>query len=380
MTGRRDDRKTGRPSAFRHPVIPSSRQQARSALVPSVPIFALMHETKDITIIGGGPTGLFALFYAGMRGATAQIVDALPELGGQLAALYPEKFIFDVAGYPKVLAKDLVKALAEQAAQFQQPAHLGQRVTGLEERNGLFVLHTDKGEFTSRAILIAAGIGAFSPRRLPQACTEPWYGKGIYDVVSDPKVFAGQRVVIIGGGDSAFDWATQLNGVATHVSLVHRSDRFRAHGATVSQFDADVRAGRASMYTFHEIGDVLCRDEGERFTHIILRDVKAKTTTEIEADVVLPMLGFVSDIGPIAEWGLTLQKDEIVVNQLMETGRAGIWGAGDVTTYPGKLKLIACGFGEAATAVNQAVHWIYPEKKVAPGHSSNMAIFGQKDD
>ena len=338
------------------------------------------HEIKDITIIGGGPAGLFALFYAGMRGATAQIVDALPELGGQLAALYPEKFIFDVAGYPKVLAKDLVRALADQAAQFQQPVHLGQRVTGLDERDGLFVLHAEKGDFLSRSILIAAGIGAFSPRRLPQACTVPWYGKGIFDVVTDPKVFKGQRVVIIGGGDSAFDWATQLSGIATHVSLVHRSDRFRAHGATVSQFDGDVKAGRASMFTFHEIGDVQCRAGSDQFTHIVLRDVKAKTTTDIEADVVLPMLGFVSDIGPIADWGLSLQKDEIVVNQLMETGRAGIWAAGDVTTYPGKLKLIACGFGEAATAVNQAVHWIYPEKKVAPGHSSNMAIFGQKDD
>ena len=268
------------------------------------------HEIKDITIIGGGPAGLFALFYAGMRGATAQIVDALPELGGQLAALYPEKFIFDVAGYPKVLAKDLVRSLADQAAQFRQPVHLGQRVTGLGERDGLFVLHTEKGEFRSRSILIAAGIGAFSPRRLPQACTEPWYGKGIYDVVTDPKEFAGQRVVIIGGGDSAFDWATQLSGIATHVSLVHRSDRFRAHGATVAQFDADVKAGRASMFTFHEIGDVQCRAEGDRFTHIVLRDVKAKTTTDIEADIVLPMLGFVSDIGPIADWGLSLQKDD----------------------------------------------------------------------
>jgi thioredoxin reductase len=338
------------------------------------------HEIKDITIIGGGPAGLFALFYAGMRGASAQIVDALPELGGQLAALYPEKFIFDVAGHPKVLAKDLVRSLAEQAAQFGEPAHLGQRVTGLEEHDGQFVLHTEKGSFPTKSIIVAAGIGAFSPRRLPQACAEPWYGKGIYDVVTDPEQFRGQRVVIIGGGDSAFDWATQLAGIATHVSLVHRSDRFRAHGATVSQFHADVEAGRASLFTFHEIADVIPRHDGERFSHIVLKDVKAKTTTQIEADVVLPMLGFVSDIGPIADWGLTLEKDEIVVNQLMETGRTGVWAAGDVTTYPGKLKLIACGFGEAATAVNQAVHWMYPAKKVAPGHSSNMAIFGQKDD
>ena len=343
-------------------------------------IRSMEHELKDITIIGGGPAGLFALFYAGMRGVSAQIVDALPELGGQLAALYPEKYIFDVAGCPKVLAKDLVRSLTEQAAQFHEPVHLGQRVTGLEEHDGMFVLRTDTGEFPSKSLVIAAGIGAFSPRRLPQACAEPWYGRGIYDVVTDPREFAGQRVVIIGGGDTAFDWATQLSGVATHVSLVHRSDRFRAHGATVSQFDADVKAGRASMFTFHEIGDVLCRADGDRFTHIVLRHVKAKTTTEIEADVVLPMLGFVSDLGTLLTWGMTVEKDEIVVNSMMETGRAGIWAAGDVTTYPGKLKLIAAGFSEAATAVNQAVHWMHPDKKVAPGHSSNMAIFGQKDD
>ena len=338
------------------------------------------HELKDITIIGGGPTGLFALFYAGMRGATAQIVDALPEAGGQLAALYPEKYIFDVAGFPKVLAKDLVRSLAEQASQFHQPMHLGQRVTGLEERDGHFLLRTETGGFPTKSIVIAAGIGAFSPRRLPQACAEPWYGKGIYDVVTDPIKFAGKRVVIIGGGDTAFDWATQLAGIATHVSLVHRSDRFRAHGATVSQFEADVTNGRASRFVFHEIADVLRAPGSDSFSHIVLRDVKAKTTTEILADVVLPMLGFVSDIGPIADWGLTFEKNEIVVNQLMETGRTGIWAAGDVTTYPGKLKLIACGFSEAAIAVNQAAHWMYPEKKVSPGHSSNMAIFGQKDD
>jgi thioredoxin reductase len=338
------------------------------------------HEIKDITIIGAGPAGLFALFYAGMRGASAQIVDALPEPGGQLAALYPEKFIFDVAGYPKVLARDLVRALREQAAQFAEPVHLGQAVKGLEERDGHFVLETSQGRYPTRSIVIAAGIGAFSPRRLPQACAEPWYQRGIYDVVTDPQQFRGQRVVIVGGGDSAFDWATQLGGIATHVSLVHRSDRFRAHGATVTQFEADVAAGRATMFTFHELADVICRSGDDRFSRLVLKQVKTKEHTEIDADAVLPMLGFVSDIGPIAEWGLTLQKDEIVVNQLMETGRPGIWAAGDVTTYGGKLKLIACGFSEAAIAVNQAVHWIYPEKKIAPGHSSNMAVFGQKDD
>jgi ferredoxin/flavodoxin---NADP+ reductase len=338
-------------------------------------------EIRDITIIGGGPTGIFALFYAGMRRATAQIVDALPELGGQLTALYPEKYIFDVAGFPKILAKDLVRSLADQAAQFGQPIHLGHRVIGLEEANGQFVLVTEKDRFPTRSIVIAAGIGAFSPRRLPQQCAQPWYGRGIYDVVTDPEAFRGQRVVIIGGGDSAFDWGVQLLDRAARVSIVHRSDRFRAHAATVGQFQDAVAAGRADLFTFHELLDIRCANDPEKFSHLELRDVKVKTNTRtIDADVVLPMLGFVSDRGVVTEWGMQIANDEIQVTSTMETGRPGIYAAGDVTTYPGKLKLIATGFAEAATAVNQAVHWVYPEKKVAPGHSSNMDIFGQTDD
>ncbi|HEY4132474.1 MAG TPA: NAD(P)/FAD-dependent oxidoreductase, partial [Gemmatimonadaceae bacterium] len=294
---------------------------------------------------------------------------------------YPEKYIFDVAGFPKVLAKDLVKSLAEQTAQFGQPVHLGQRIIGLEEVDGHFVLVTETDRFPTRSIVIAAGIGAFSPRRLPQPCAQPWYGRGIFDVVTDPEAFRGRRVVIIGGGDSAFDWGVQLLDRAARVSIVHRSDRFRAHGATVAQYQEAVDANRADLFTFHELHDVKCTDGPDAFSHIEIREVKVKTNTrEVEADVVLPMLGFVSDIGPLADWGLTLEKDEISVNSMMETGRAGLYAAGDITTYPGKLKLIATGFAEAATAVNQAVHWVYPEKKVNPGHSSNMEIFGQKDD
>jgi thioredoxin reductase len=340
----------------------------------------MSQDIRDITIIGAGPTGLFGLFYAGMRQVSAQIVDALPEAGGQLTALYPEKFIFDVAGFPQILAKDLVKALVEQTRRFDGKIQLAQRVTGLEKDGDHFVLVTETERFPTRTLVIAAGIGAFSPRRLPQACAEPWYGRGIHDVVTDPERFRGQRVVIIGGGDTAFDWGVQLLSRAAHVTVVHRSDRFRAHDATVAEYRAAVASGRAAMFTFHELQDIVCKVGPERFSHIVLRDVKTKTSREIEADVVLPMLGFVSDMGAIAEWGLQIEKDEIVVNTQMETGRAGIYAAGDVTTYPGKLKLIASGFSEAAIAVNQAVHWIYPDKKVAPGHSSNMAVFGQKDD
>ncbi len=336
------------------------------------------HEIRDLSIIGAGPVGLFALFYAGMRGATAQVIDALPEPGGQLAALYPEKFIFDVAGFPKVVAKDLVGQLIQQAGQFQQPIHCSQRVTGLEHADGVFTLVTETDRFRSRAVIIAAGIGAFSPRKLPQACAEPWYGRGIDAVVLKPQAYAGKQVVIIGGGDSAFDWAHQLQGIAKGITLVHRSDRFRAHQATVDQVMAAAAAGKASVRTFHELADVIAEDG--RIVALDLKDIKAKTTTRVPCDVVLPMLGFVSDMGALLEWGLHVEKDEIVVSQLMETGRAGIWACGDVNTYPGKLKLIATGFAEACTAVNQAVHWVYPDKKVNPGHSSNLAVFGQKDD
>jgi thioredoxin reductase len=338
----------------------------------------MLHEIRDITIIGAGPTGLFGLFYAGMRGASAQIVDALPEPGGQLTALYPEKYIFDVGGLPKILAKELVRSLVDQAGQFGAPVHCNQRVTALEEEGGHFTLVTETDRFPTRAVVVAAGIGAFEPRRLPQPAAEPWYGRGIYDRVSDPAAFAGLRVVIIGGGDSAFDWAHQLRGRAASVALVHRSDRYRAHAATVAAVHAAAAAGETALHPFHELSDVIA--ENGRIVALDLKDIKAKATRRIAADVVLPMLGFVSDIGPLAAWGLRVENDEVAVNSQMETGRAGVYAAGDITAYAGKLKLIATGFGEAATAVNQAVHHIYPEKKVNPGHSSNLAIFGQKDD
>jgi thioredoxin reductase len=359
----------------------SAQSSARSRVVHddvSGELSRMTTEIRDITIIGGGPTGLFAAFYAGMRGATARIVDALPQLGGQLAALYPEKYIFDVGGFPKVLAKDLVTALAEQMRQFQPDVQLGHTVTALENDGDHFVLVTDIGRFPTRSIVIAAGIGAFSPRRLPQACAQPWYGRGIYDVVTNPEDYRGKKVVIIGAGDTAFDWASQLIGRAAHVTVVHRSDRFRAHAATIKAVQTAADAGKADILTFHELADITCTLDS--FSAVVLKDIKQKSLRSVDADVVLPMLGFVSDLGALGEWGLTLVKDEIVVNSQMETGRPGIYAAGDVTAYPGKLKLIATGFAEAATAVNQAVHWIYPEKKVTPGHSSNMAIFGQKDD
>ena len=338
----------------------------------------MTHDIRDITIIGGGPTGLFAAFYAGMRGVGSRIVDALPELGGQLVALYPEKYIFDVAGFPKILSRELVSGLVQQMAQFAPAVHLNQRVVALEEDGETFTLVTETDRFPSRAILIAAGIGAFSPRRLPQASAAAWYERGIYDRVTDPEEFRGQRVLIIGGGDSAFDWMQQLLERASEITLMHRSDRFRAHAATVGAVQEACTAGRARVLTFHELVDVY--GNGEHVRGVTIRDIKGKTQHQLDVDAILPMLGFVSDIGPMAEWGLNLEKDEIAVTSTMESGRAGVWAAGDITTYPGKLKLIATGVAEACIAVNHAVHFINPTAKYEPGHSSNMAVFGQKDD
>ncbi len=346
----------------------------------------MIHDATDITIIGAGPTGLFAAFYAGMRGASARIIDALAEPGGQVTALYPEKYIFDVAGIPKILGKDLVRDLVQQTAQFQPVYRLGERVIALEEDGGQFVLVTaregsegeSEGErYPTRSILIAAGIGAFAPRRLPQRSAEPWYGRGIYDRVTDPEAFRGKNVLLIGGGDSAFDWAQQLVDRAASLTQIHRSDRFRAHAATVRDVGAAAESGQMRLLTFHELEEV--HGEDDCVVGATIKGTKTKASERVACDVILPMLGFVSDMSAMTDWGIALEKDEILVNSQMETGRPGIYAAGDVATYPGKLKLIATGFAEAAVAVNQAVHWIYPDKKVAPGHSSNMAIFGQSE-
>ena len=344
-------------------------------------------ELKDISIIGGGPTGLFAAFYAGMRGASARIIDALPALGGQLMALYPEKFIFDVAGFPKVLAKDLIRDMAAQGLQFGATTHLGEVVTGLRRVEGEvggangdgahFVLETDAGEYPSRTIVIAAGIGAFEARRLGIAGEDAFEEKGLYFKVLDPKQFTGARVLLVGGGDSAFDWAVNLQGVAKSIMLIHRRDGFRAHAATISQVQELCRQGQCDLRTFWEVKKIEGNGKVERVT---IFNSKTKEEETLELDAIIPLLGFHSDLGAIKEWGLDSEKADIKVNQLMETNVPGIYAAGDITAYPGKLKLIATGAAEACIAVNNAVHHINPKAKVNPGHSSNLAIFGQKDD
>ena len=332
---------------------------------------------RDLTILGAGPTGLFAAFYAGMRGASARLVDALDHVGGQVTALYPEKDIFDVGGFPRILGKDLVKALAQQGLQWGAPAHLAETVTGLrresvEDGREGFVLVTERAEYRSRALVIAAGLGAFSPRKLPVKGVERWEGKGVFDRVLDPTRFRGQRVIIVGGGDSAFDWVVNLIDIAQSVTLVHRRDGFRAHQATVDQVMAYAEAGRVQVRTFCECREIHGSDVVEAVT---IADTRAKTEERVAVDAIIPQLGFHTALGVIEEWGLDIEKGEIRVTSTMATNQPGIYAAGDVTTYDGKLKLIATGFAEAAVAVNYAVHHINPGKKVDPGHSSNMALF-----
>jgi len=338
-------------------------------------------ELKDITILGAGPTGLFAGFYAGMRGASFRIIDTLDQVGGQLTALYPEKYIFDVAGFPKILAKDLVRGMADQVAQWHPPLHLGEKVVGLRrtQENGAprLTVITEQEEYPSRTMIIAGGIGAFTPRKLPLKDVDRWHGKGLFDRVLDPKVFTGKRLLIVGGGDSAFDWAVNLQGVARRILMIHRRDGFRAHQATVDQVTALSAAGKMELRTFWELRSI---NGVERIESVTIVNNKSKEEETIAMDCVLPQLGFVSSLGVIAEWGLDIDKHDIRVSQTMETNLPAIYAAGDITAYPGKLKLIATGVAEACIAVNHAVHFINPQAKFEPGHSSNMAVFGQKED
>jgi thioredoxin reductase (NADPH) len=271
--------------------------------------------------------------------------------------------------------------MATQALQFGASTHLGEIVTGLRrvDDNGAshFVLETSEDDYPTRTIIIAAGIGAFEARKLGIEDEDRFEEKGLFFKVLDPKQFEGQRVLLVGGGDSAFDWAVNLQGIAKSIMLIHRRDGFRAHQATINQVQEYHRCGKCELRTFWEVKALHGNGKVERAT---LLNNKTKEEETIEVDAVIPLLGFHSDLGAIKEWGLDTEKADIKVDQVMSTNVPGIYAAGDITSYPGKLKLIATGASEACIAVNNAVHRINPKAKVNPGHSSNLAIFGQKDD
>lgn len=324
----------------------------------------------DITIIGGGPVGLFASFYSGIRNMSTKIIDSLPQLGGQLAELYPEKYIFDVAGFPKVYAKDLVNNLKEQMAAYNPKVCLNEQVSGLEKQaDGVFKLTSNTTVHYSRSVLVAAGIGAFSPRRLPAENTEQYEGKGIHYFIDDLSKFKGLNCLVVGGGDSAVDFALMLETVAKKVTLIHRRDGFRAHEGSVEKlFHSSV-----DVKVFTELKSVSGSGNLER---AVLTNSKEKTEEEISVDAIIGALGFSASLGPIMQWGLEIQDNAVVVNSKGETNISGIYAVGDIVTYPGKIKLIATGFGEAPTAVNNAKLYLDPESKLHPGHSSSG--FGKK--
>lgn len=315
---------------------------------------------SDLLIVGAGPAGLFGAYYAGFRGMSVAVVDSLPELGGQISALYPEKAILDVAGFPTIKGRELVAQLVEQAASADPVYLLGRTAISLvEDAEGVTVALDDGTVVRAGVVIITAGIGKFTPRALPAG--EGWEGRGLVFFVPSFAEYAGLDVVIVGGGDSAFDWAHHLTGIAKSITLVHRRDAFRAHQATV---DA-VLASDVEVITKAQVTAL----HGEQ--HVT--EVEITTGDEVltrPAQAVIAALGFVADLSAMQDWGLEFEKRHIRVGADMKTNLDRVFAAGDINEYPGKVRLIAVGFGEVATAVNNAAVVLDPDAHVFPGHSS----------
>ncbi len=326
----------------------------------------MSEEVFDITIIGAGPVGLFTAFYGGLRQSSVKIIESLPQIGGQLSALYPDKYIYDVAGFPKIRAQALVDNLKEQTDLFQPEIVLNQAVDRVEKlEDGTFKITTDKGVHYTKVIIITAGNGAFQPRKLAIDDCEKFETTNLHYYVNNMDIFRDQRVVLFGGGDSAVDWALMLEPIAKEVTLVHRRDQFRAHEHSVETLlNSNVRI--MTPYTPEAvIGD-------EKIEQVRLKEVKGDSEVILDVDHVVCNYGFISSLGPIKNWGLEIDKNSIVVNSKMETNVEGIYSAGDICTYPGKVNLIVAGFGEGPTAVNNAKDYMEPGARIQPKHSTSM--------
>ncbi len=327
----------------------------------------------DITIVGGGPTGLFGCFYAGLRGLRTKVIDVLPELGGQLTALYPEKYVYDVAGHPKILAKDLAKNLATQASIFKPSICLGEKVHSINRQKGedgedVWQVLTDRSEtHLSKTVLLAIGAGACVPKRLDLEYPESWEGECIFYAVKSKERFREKNVLIVGGGDSAVDWANEFSVLAKSVTLIHRRDQFRAVQSSVDE----MKRNKVDIKTFYELkelrGDSLLKEA-------VIFDNRTGKEETIPVDCLILNIGFVINLDFLRQWGLDMEKNCIIVSEKMETNLPGVYSAGDIASHPAKLKLIATGAAEAATAVNFAVVFINPQAKLYPGHSSNLNI------
>jgi thioredoxin reductase (NADPH) len=321
------------------------------------------HET-DVLIIGAGPTGLFAAYYAGFRGLRVAVIDSLPELGGQITAMYPEKAILDVAGFPTIKGRELVEGLVEQASSANPEYFLERTARTLRHDEDWVTIGLDDGtEIRAGAVIITAGIGKFSPRPLPAG--DGWLGRGMEFFVPSFQPYVGKDVVIVGGGDSAFDWAQHLEPVARSVTLVHRRDAFRAHERTVQA----VKESSVEIITRAQVTEL----RGDETLSEVEITVDGQGPIVKPAQALVAALGFVADLGPLQEWGIEVEKRHVIVSASMQTSLPRVFAAGDVTEYPGKVRLIAVGFGEAATAVNNAAVAIDPSAHVFPGHSSEAS-------
>ena len=321
----------------------------------------------DLTVIGGGPVGLFTTFYGGMRQMSVKIIESLPQLGGQLSALYPEKYIYDIAGFPKIRAQELVNNLKGQMNVFEPTICLEETVQSVDKLvDDSFLITTDKEVHHTKSIIITAGNGAFQPRRLELEQAKMYENKNLYYFVDDMNQFKDQRVVVFGGGDSAVDWALMLEPIAKEVTIIHRRDKFRAHEHSVE----NLKNSKVNIATPYNPASLT--GDAEKITHVTIEHATTKELKTIEVDAVIVNYGFVSSIGPIKDWGLKVEKNSLVVNSRMETNIPGIYAAGDICTYDGKVKLIISGFGEAPVAVNAAKQYVEPATKNHLVHSTSV--------
>jgi thioredoxin reductase len=320
-------------------------------------------KSVDLLIVGAGPVGLFGAYYAGVRTLSTAVLDSLEEPGGQITAMYPEKAIFDVAGFPAIRGRELVEALVAQAAPFAPDYLLGHQAVGLERGDGKFAVTTSEGQrIEARAIVITGGIGTFTPRPLPAG--GEFLGRGLVHFVPDPTSYVGQHVVVVGGGDSAVDWALMLEPIAKTVTVVHRRAEFRAHPHSVEV----LKASSVELITDAQIGAA----RGD----VVLTEVDVvigEQTRTLPVDKLVAALGFTANLGPLMEWGIEIRKRQIMVDTSGRTTVAGIYAAGDIVDYQGKVKLIATGFGEVATAVNNVAAYLNPDVSAFPGHLSDYA-------
>lgn len=322
----------------------------------------------DITIIGGGPVGLFAAFYAGLRGMTVKIIESLSELGGQPAILYPEKVIYDIPAYPALTGAELTDNLIKQISRFEDRTTvcLKEEVQSFEKNNQGFTIQTNKGQHSSKAIIMACGNGAFAPRTLGLEGEESFAEKNIFYNVHQLDQFAGKNVVICGGGDSAVDWALALYGLAESVTIVHRRDAFRAHEHSVEL----LKASGVKILTPY-IPNQLIGENGQ-VSQIVLQKVKSEDSLTLDLDALIVSFGFSTSNKNLKNWQLDYKRSSILVNHLYQTNQEGVFAIGDAADYEGKVDLIATGFGEAPIAVNQAINYIYPERDNRIVHSTSL--------